>query len=89
MAMSDNGEDFIHVVVLITEEVLSCGLQVSGLSKKSINRVEKIDPLLSTTNHQRFKDCFGVIHVAAVQIWEDLQKTGVAADNITFENPKT
>ena len=42
MAMSDDGEDFIHVVVLITEEVLSCGLQVSGLSKKSINRVEKL-----------------------------------------------
>ena len=66
MEMSDDGEYLTHVVVLTTNEVLSCGLQVAGLSKKRIDTVKKNDPLLSTTNHQRFKNIFWVSDVSAV-----------------------
>ena len=44
--------------------------------------------LSSTTNHQSFKDHFGVNHVTAAQIWEYLQTTGVTADNLTVKKPK-
>ena len=74
MELSYDGEYLSHVVVLTVEEVLLRGLQVAGFSKKRINRVKKIDPLLSTTNHQRFKDQFEVSHVALDHIWKDPQK---------------
>ena len=88
MAVSDDGEDFSHVFVLTAEEVLSFGIQVALFSNNKINRVNKIDSLSSTTNHQHFKDHFGVSHASAAQIWEDLQTTGVSAENLTVKNLK-
>ena len=89
MAISDNGEYLIHVVFLTADKVLSRGLQMEGFSKKKINIVKKNDLLSSTTNHQRFKDHFGVSHVAAAQILKDLKTAGVAATNITLKKQKT
>ena len=86
MAMLDDGEDLSHVVFLSVDEVLSLGLKVETSSNERINRVKKNDPLSSTTNHQSFKDNFGVSHVAEAQIWEDLQRTGVADANFTVNN---
>ena len=41
ISISDDGKDFSHFVVLISEEVLSRSLQVAGFSKMRIHRVKK------------------------------------------------
>ena len=66
MEMSEGGKYLNHAIFLTVEEVLSHRIQVTGFSNERINKVKFFYPLLSTTNHKRFKDHLGVSDVVVV-----------------------